>query len=540
METEWKQYVDDLQKQLDRLTDAGEKPVDVELALLKGTSERLGELLRGGRTKEIADLINSNLVGVFIVADGPQLQYANDRAHQILGSNAEIKAVLASDNEVFYLADQVTPCGDHLPWLRALDGRSVEADLIFVSPTSKSGDKWINVCALPQRKHRDDAVTAAIVLVVDTTDQVRAEHRLMQVRQALQQRIAAVSGAADAFSLLMAKLTVPSFAETSAVALPVERLDKDNNGRPAAGSKQAGVVADLQINQVLLSSQLSKLGFVAHAANNGKEAVDAAAKNEYDIILMDCDMPMMDGYSATRAIRAAESQGRRRTPIVAITANNRKGDREKCLDAGMDDYIEKGWDLRLLDKTIGIVMQEKLSWGDKAPNMRSGEADHDHISPAPELSQLKVLEGLYDQEELYDLMRLFVATAANSLDCLQAAAADRNARATHHFAYCLKGPAALLALGAIAEVCREIGESAIRGKWFDAEDKLADLRSAFESLSSELRIGTSGGAGPEKKRERKRTAALSLNVLEQRVGKEAALTMSRSFIQDTTDIPRKG
>ena len=87
---------------------------------------------------------------------------------------------------------------------------------------------------------------------------------------------------------------------------------------------------------------MKKIGYNADVAANGQEAIDALSKEEYDIVFMDCQMPVMDGYEATGEIRDTDSTVlNHRIPIIALTANAMKGDREKCLDAGMDDYLTK-------------------------------------------------------------------------------------------------------------------------------------------------------------------------------------------------------
>ena len=128
---------------------------------------------------------------------------------------------------------------------------------------------------------------------------------------------------------------------------------------PRTGSGlRALLVEDNDVNRKFAVRVLEKAGWNVEIATNGREAVDAYERTSFDMILMDLQMPVMDGLEATRYIRSLEENRDRRTPIVAMTANAMTGDRERCLDAGMDGYVSKPVRRAILmeemDRVIGI------------------------------------------------------------------------------------------------------------------------------------------------------------------------------------------
>jgi CheY-like chemotaxis protein len=137
---------------------------------------------------------------------------------------------------------------------------------------------------------------------------------------------------------------------------------------PAVASVKAGkrilLAEDNVVNEKVATRVLRKLGYVVDAVSNGREAVDAWARGGYDLVLMDCQMPVLDGYAATREIRKRES-GMSRIPIVALTANAMKKDEFECRQAGMDDHLAKPLDRDALARCLELHLGAGVENGAK-------------------------------------------------------------------------------------------------------------------------------------------------------------------------------
>ncbi|MBD5778875.1 response regulator [Pelagicoccus sp. NFK12] len=153
--------------------------------------------------------------------------------------------------------------------------------------------------------------------------------------------------------------------KTLASVLDGERPSKVKEAKPkpapsenaATGSAKILVVDDNAINSKIVSRFLKKLGFEYGSVGNGEEALSAIENNDYDLVLMDCQMPVMDGYEASRRIREFPSE-KREIPIVALTANALEGDRERALESGMDDYLSKPLKVDELKRVLAVHLPE--------------------------------------------------------------------------------------------------------------------------------------------------------------------------------------
>jgi CheY-like chemotaxis protein len=160
----------------------------------------------------------------------------------------------------------------------------------------------------------------------------------------------------------------------------------DGSGKLADRRLRVLVAEDNVINQRLVMRILERRGHRVHVVGTGQAALDALAAASFDLVLMDVQMPDMDGLEATRAIRDRERNGKaQRLPVLAITAHTMKGDREKCLAAGMDDVINKPIDsARLIEMVEAFaVPPEPPAVQDADPLGKAGRADDTTGDPIP-------------------------------------------------------------------------------------------------------------------------------------------------------------
>jgi signal transduction histidine kinase/DNA-binding NarL/FixJ family response regulator len=239
---------------------------------------------------------------------------------------------------------------------------------------------------------------------------------------------------------------------------------------PEPRRKQRVLLAeDNVVNQQVALGNLRKLGYDADVVTNGFEVIEATAGKNYDIILMDCQMPELDGYQVTREIRQRERPGQH-PYIIAMTAHAMAGDREKCLAAGMDDYLSKP----LNREELRAAMQRGATRA---------------ASPLNE-DTLRAL-ATDDDPEVAKWIELFAATAPNSIVEMKRAHDESRAGDLSMAAHTLKGSCSNFGASALVELCAQIEQAADEGNLHGMGDLIAsaeeELSRVIEALKSRLK-----------------------------------------------------
>jgi CheY-like chemotaxis protein/HPt (histidine-containing phosphotransfer) domain-containing protein len=209
------------------------------------------------------------------------------------------------------------------------------------------------------------------------------------------------------------------------------------------------------------------MGYKVDIVSNGADAVAAWETGRYQVILMDCQMPVMDGYQATREIRLRE-RGANRIPIIALTADAMKGAERKCRDAGMDDYLTKPLDRALLGETV----DRHLAQSCPGPSFESDSPVDD--SPVDWEQLMTTIDG--DQESAQELVRLFIDSGDATLRDISAALGRGDLAAVGYAAHSFKGSSASIRARSASAAAAQLEEAARAG----ATDRMPQLEERLQ------------------------------------------------------------
>ena len=236
---------------------------------------------------------------------------------------------------------------------------------------------------------------------------------------------------------------------------------------------------DYAVNRMVAIAMLERSGYSVDAVANGREAVEALSEVPYAAVLMDVQMPELDGYEATAEIRRREGQGRR-TPIIAMTANAMQGDREKALEADMDDYIAKP----VRREDLDAVLERWIPRPEPAAQ-DSGDAG----TPAVDLSVLESRRGPQKEEEpdkLARIVALFIEDVPLRLESLRQAVERGEAQEVEETAHLLKGGSGYMGAVRMVEICTSLQELGTSGDLSRAPELIDALEKEFERVRPTL------------------------------------------------------
>ena len=210
------------------------------------------------------------------------------------------------------------------------------------------------------------------------------------------------------------------------------------------------VAEDNDINQVVIRELLTRLGYTCTVAGNGRQALDQAVTRKFDLILMDCQMPVLDGFAAATALRSREkseggwARNGGRLPVIALTANAIAGDRELCLAAGMDDYLTKPIDRKVLTSLLERwLLASPAPVGEQPPETVSSKEQASPICDAePCFDRNELLERCFDDCEMaVELLDMFSECATTNLKAIDQAVVQKDRAKLVSIAHALKGVA---------------------------------------------------------------------------------------------------
>lgn len=253
----------------------------------------------------------------------------------------------------------------------------------------------------------------------------------------------------------------------------------DRRRRPRDQRRQLKILLaeDNRVNQRLAVGLLERMGHRVSIVETGQAAIDTCREEVFDLILMDVQMPGRDGLDATRAIREAEKLSGHHIPIIAMTAHAMTGDRQRCLDAGMDEYLSKPIRIAELEEKLSrIVVEPDID----APQDKGGDNE-------PDNELLEAFAAIEHDADLFQIMAgAFLEESAELLLVMSAACERNDWEQLSHAAHSLKGSALALHASELAAICAVLEQTRDHANHDTVASELDDLRIELRSLESRL------------------------------------------------------
>lgn len=229
------------------------------------------------------------------------------------------------------------------------------------------------------------------------------------------------------------------------------------------GKRRILVAEDVELNQHLARHMMEAWGFEVDIAANGREALVLVQQKNYDLVLMDIHMPEMDGMEATREIRKLTDATKAAIPIIALTANALKGDRERFLEAGMNDYLPKPFNEPNLFRTIANNLTDMITTTANEPVQETPMPERE---PAAKLYDLTMVHGIAGGDESFvkRMLQLFLDTMPQTLTEIQQQTEQQNWLQVSKQAHKMKSTIDSMGIASLKEIIREIEQNGKKGE----------------------------------------------------------------------------
>lgn len=243
---------------------------------------------------------------------------------------------------------------------------------------------------------------------------------------------------------------------------------------------------DNPVNQVVATEYLERYGCIVSPAGNGLEAITEFKNSTFDMVLMDCQMPEMDGYDATGVIRQWEDMRElNTTPIIAFTANAMQGDKEKCLSAGMDDYISKPVSEKSLEDILKKWLPDKVHFVDDKDNLAEETLISGGVVKYLDLSIFNPLKTMF-RDKFPDVAEKHTSSAIENVKRIQMALDNHNANELEHASHSLKGASAQFGAITLSELSRQMEEFAKNAEFDKANKLFSKIKTERENVEKEM------------------------------------------------------
>jgi two-component system sensor histidine kinase/response regulator len=265
-------------------------------------------------------------------------------------------------------------------------------------------------------------------------------------------------------------------------------------GEGTARIRRVLLAEDNPVNVEVAKAMLESLGLQAQVAQNGLQALEATRNTTFEAVLMDCQMPVLDGFAATAAIRREEQDaGRARTlPIIAITANALQGDREACLAAGMDDYLSKPFTQAELAGVIGrwiaLPLAASVHHDEAVPTLpaEAREVIQRDVINAKALENIRALSQQGGNALVQKVIRAYVGDAPQHLRTLRQAVGGQDADTVRRVAHSLKSASANVGAETLARLCKDLEQMGRNASVSGAATLLTDMEEEFQTVRQSL------------------------------------------------------